>query len=540
MKRFADTLLTNGRFITMEESAPAAEAVAIRAGRILYVGTENRARKFVREETEVIDLKGHVAAPAFIECHTHPADYSKVMTLLNCRGKITESLESLLACIREKAASTPKGEWIVASGYDEGKFREGPIPVTNEVLDRAAPDHPLVISRICGHVCALNSMAMKVSGIDEAFLEKHKECTGFRDENGRLNGQFSIDLKSKLNIPATTIESLEEGFLKVQEVYFKNGITMSSDMSVKLDFFRMVQKLDRQKRLKLRLGVYESANSKALSISRPTSADTLGLITGFGSEKLRFLGFKYFLDGSMGGKTAAVSEHYLNEPDNYGRFENNSERLNESVLLAVKAGVQTSIHAIGDRAIEMALNAYENAERSGVDLRSLRCRLEHLELPSDDHIRRIRELGLTVGLSSAFIYHLGDSHIHAIGQERLTHAFPAKTLMDNGITVACNCDCPVCDVNPMFGIYSMVTRTTSRGQDFGGRSEAVDRIRALQAYTKNAAFLLWCDDSLGTLKAGKCADIVVFEDDFLNVPDERLKDVRVLMTIQNGETVFKA
>ncbi len=145
-----------------------------------------------------------------------------------------------------------------------------------------------------------------------------------------------------------------------------------------------------------------------------------------------------------------------------------------------------------------------------------------------------------MGLSSAFIYSLGDSHITAIGQERLRHAFPMKTLTENGIPAACNCDCPVCDVNPMLGIYSMVTRTTARGQSFGGREESVDRIRALQAYTKDAAYLLWCDDTLGTLKEGKNADVVVFEDDYLNVPEERLKDVRVAMTVQNGEIVYRA
>ena len=535
----ADLLLVNGRFLTMEDAQPTAEAVAIRAGKLLYVGTADGAKAYADEKTDVIDLQGHVAAPAFLECHTHPSDYAKVLSLLNCRGENTASPEKLLACIRRKAAETPKGEWIVASGYDEGSFRDGPVPVTNEFLDRAAPEHPLVISRICGHICALNSMAMRVGGIDEAFLQEHPGCTGFRDENGRLNGQFSSNVKGFLPIPAVTVAQLEEGFMQVQETYFKNGITTSADMSVKQDFLGMLEKLDLQKQLKLRIGFYHSANAKSVAVSRPKAAATLGMRTGFGSEKLRFLGFKYFLDGSMGGKTAAISVPYLGEPENFGRFENNQEQLNESVLLALNAGVQTAIHAIGDRAIEMALKAYEYAKENGADFRALRCRVEHLEIPTEDHIRRIRELELAVGLSSAFIYSLGDSHITAIGQERLTHAFPAKTLMDRGIPVACNCDCPVCEVNPLLGIYAMVTRTTVRGQSFGGNADRIDRLRALEAYTKNAAYLLWCDDVLGTLKAGKNADIVVFEDDYLNVPDEELKNVRVRMTMQNGEIVYR-
>ena len=131
------------------------------------------------------------------------------------------------------------------------------------------------------------------------------------------------------------------------------------------------------------------------------------------------------------------------------------------------------------------------------------------------------------------------AHLEALGYNRLIDAFPAKTLMENGITVACNCDFPICNVNPMLGIYSMVVRKTEKGQSFGGRQEAIDRMLALRAYTKNAAYLLWKEDELGSLKAGKIADIVVFEDDFLEVPDEELKDVRVYMTVANGETVYQ-
>jgi len=539
MQYTADMLLTNGRFLTMEDANPTAEAVAIRAGQILFVGTDAEARKHADENTEVIDLGGRVASPAFLECHTHPTHLAAVLTKLNCRGENTASLDALLACIRERAAKTPKGEWISATGYDEGSFREGPIPVTSEVLDRAAPEHPLVVSRICGHVCVLNSLAMRIGGIDEDFLRNNPAITGFRDENGRLNGQFSNNVKAALHLPPTPIERLEEGFCEAQEIYLRNGITASSEMSISPDFVHLLQDMNRRGRLKLRIGFYESANTKATYQSRPNAAASLALRTGFGDDRLWFLGFKYFLDGAMGGKTAAVSEPYLGEPDNHGRFENEQERLNESLLLAIKAGVQTSVHAIGDLAVEMALKGYEYTIENGADPRPLRCRLEHLELPTEDHIRRIREMGLTVGLSSAFIYSLGNSHITAVGQERLTHAFPAKTLMDAGITVACNCDCPVCDVNPMLGIYSMVVRKTVTGQSFGGTEESVDRIRALEAYTKNAAHLLWCDDRLGSLKAGKCADIVVFEDDFLAVPDDRLKDVRIRMTVQNGEIVHQ-
>ena len=144
-----------------------------------------------------------------------------------------------------------------------------------------------------------------------------------------------------------------------------------------------------------------------------------------------------------------------------------------------------------------------------------------------------------MGLSSTFIYWLGDSHISALGQSRLVDAFPARSLLDAGIAVGCNTDCPVCDVNPMVGIYAMVNRITEAGESFGGKKQAIDRLRALEAYTKQAAWLLRLEDVAGTLTAGKYADLVVFDRDYLAVPDKELKDIQIDMTISGGEIVYE-
>jgi predicted amidohydrolase YtcJ len=265
----------------------------------------------------------------------------------------------------------------------------------------------------------------------------------------------------------------------------------------------------------------------------------MGLTAGFGTPHVRFMGIKFVMDGSTGGHTAAFSQPYQGEPDQFGELYFDPEILREDLLRAAKSGVQVSIHAIGDRAIEMALSAIEYVNEQGVDTRPLRYRLEHLESPTPDQIQRIKKLNLVVGLSSAFIYSLGDSHLSALGYDRLVDAFPAKPLMDEGIVIACNSDCPVCDVNPMLGIYSMVTRTTQAGQSFGGKKEAISRLAALKSYTKNAAYVLCSEKTSGTLTPGKYADLTVFEEDFLNVPDEKLKDVQVYMTVSGGEIVYK-
>ena len=534
-KQTAQLLLTNGRFLTMEQPGETAEAVAIADGRILFVGPDEEARHYADADTTVIDLEGKVAAPGLIDCHTHATGYTSRLVRVNFQG--LRSMESLLNRIREAAESTPKGEWIVCSDYDESKLREGTI-LSAALLDTAAPEHPVYVARTCGHVAVVNTLAMKRSGFTDESQDPPTGGHFFRDEQGHLTGMISGSLNSKVPIPAITMEEQEKAMIEgVQAIYFKNGITASTEMGRTAKMFQMLQRLDNAGKLKLRIGFYMSTSRAANDLRTAQVLSKMGILPGFGSERFFFRGIKFVMDGSTGGKTAAFSQPYVGEPDNYGELYNDPAILRSDMLLSAKAGVQISIHAIGDRAIEEALASLEYVVAQGVKLPPVR--MEHVESPTPDQIRRIKTLGVDVALSSAFIYHLGDSHLTALGYDRLVDAFPAKTLMDAGINVACNTDCPVCDVNPMLGIYSMVNRITEKGQSFGGKKEAIDRIRALESYTKNASRLLGLEAVAGTLKAGKYADIVVFREDFLPIPDEQLKDMQVAMTISGGEIVYE-
>ena len=532
----ADLLLTNGRFLTMEQPGETAEAVAIAGGRILYVGTAQETQQYAGAATTVIDLQGKVAAPGLIDCHTHSVGYTSRFVGLNFQGET--SMESLLNRIRETAETTPKGEWIVCRSYDESKLREG-IILSAALLDTAAPEHPVFVARTCGHVAVVNTLAMRLSGFTDESQDPPTGGHFFRDEQGHLTGMISGSLTGKVPFPAITAQQQEKAMIEgVQATYFKNGITASTEMGRNAAMFRLLQRLDKAGKLKLRIGFYFSTSRAAAEVRTAQVLSRAGMLPGFGSEHFFFRGIKFVMDGSTGGKTAAFSQPYLGEPDNYGELYNDPEILRNDMLLSAKAGVQISIHAIGDRAIEEALSSLEYVVAQGVKLPPVR--MEHVESPTPDQIRRIKALGVDVALSSAFIYHLGDSHLTALGYDRLVDAFPARTLMEAGINVACNTDCPVCDVNPMLGIYSMVTRTTQKGESFGGKKEAIDRMQALESYTKNASRLLGLEAVAGTLKAGKYADIVVFRDDFLNVPDEQLKDVQVAMTLSSGEIVYQA
>jgi len=540
--KIADTLLINGRFITMENDGEIAEAVAIESGKILFVGSDAEAMKFAAEGTEIIDLDGKVAAPGLIECHTHPlTSGAERFSRVNLSGENTTSLEKMLDCIREAAQVTPKGEWIIAAGYDESKFKEKAEDITAKVLDRATCDHPVFITRTCGHIAVINSKAIEISGLSDETKDPESSGHFFRDGDGHLTGMLSGPLAMRMiPYPPVTMQQRKNGLINgVQKEYFKHGVTSTTSMGVKPEGICNAHEANREKKLKLKIGYYVLGNFSSSDEPMSKKVLDMGLLPGFGDDTLYFLGTKFTTDGSTGGRTAAFSVPYADDPNNYGELYYDQDVLNENILRTAQAGVQASIHAIGDRAIESALQSIEYANARGVDTRNLRFRIEHLESPTPDQIERIKKLNIAVGLSSVFIYSLGDSHISALGYDRLVDAFPAKTLMDKGILVACNSDCPICPVNPMIGIYAMVNRVTEKGQSFGGKKEAVDRIRALESYTKNAAYMLWQEDKVGTLKEGKYADIVVFEQDFLNVPDEQLKDIQVSMTFSNGEMVYK-
>lgn len=533
----ADKILFNGRLITMENGAMA-QAVAIKRNKILYVGSNDEVMKFACDATQLINLEGRVAAPGFIESHTHSAGGGANLFLVLDMSEVC-SLEELLSRIREKAKTTPKGEWIICHGYDETKFCEPGAALTAEALDSATTEHPIYAQRTCGHIAVVNSLAARLSGFSDDSVDPPGGGHFYRDEKGHFNGIISESLMTAVAKPVFTAEDVKRGVLEgVQPLYFQNGITATSNMGTKISIAHMLQQTNADGQLRLKIGLYlygkRTATFNGLDYIEKAKA-----VPGQSDKNLHFLGVKFFTDGSTGGRTAAFSVPYADDPNNYGQIFIDQDHLNRDVAAYALAGVQVSIHAIGDRAIESALQSMEYAQSQGADVKSLRFRIEHLETPTMDQIRRMKELNVCAGLSSAFIYGLGDSHLEALGYDRLVDAFPAKTLMENGIKVACNCDFPICKVNPMLGIYSMVVRKTEKGQSFGGQKEAIDRMQALEAYTQNAAYLLWKEQELGSLKEGKIADIVVFEDDFLSVPDEALKDVRIYMTIANGETVYQ-
>lgn len=348
----ADTIFMGGKFITMEDGEPLAQAVAVSGGRFLYVGNKEEALKYAVEGTEIIDLEGKTVIPGIIESHAHPCYYGDQCATISLTGVVTTSMENVLKKVAAAVAKTPKGAWLFGWGWDEAKFKEGPYPITAELLDTVSPDNPIFIKRTCGHVGSVNTLAMKLCGITGNAVPPEGGKI-FKDEKGEPTGVISGAIQNWIPFPKPTDEQIMELIATdIQDEIFRKGITTTTEMAAEARFVKIYQELQKQGRLKMRIRFYTFARSNVNCPATLAETVKVGLMSGFGNDTLRFAGMKYLLDGSTGGKTAAFSVPYVGEPNNFGTLYNNQDELNADMLLTAQSGLQASLHAIGDVAIE--------------------------------------------------------------------------------------------------------------------------------------------------------------------------------------------
>jgi len=534
---FADLALINGKVLCFDHDGKISftEAVAIKQGKIVKVGRNAEVQKLIGSETMVINLNGKVVFPGFIDSHTHPAAYgTHLLFEVDC-SKAT-SITEIVHIIRQKAENTDKGSWIRAYGYDQNKLVEKRHP-TRWDLDEAAPNNPVILTRCCGHMSVLNSLALEKLGIT-------KETPGPEGgviERDPLTKELTGLLKEKANemvLKAVSyrVDELKEGLKRAFQDLLALGVTTIHDLEVSPELIQAYQELKAEGKLPLRVNlviVDEYSNRDLLS-----ALSTLNIQRGFGDEWLKILGVKFFVDGSVGGRTAAFNEPYVGDPQNYGVIRIDPEILNEKVAIVHKNNLQICIHAIGDRAIDVALDAIENALKN-FPKTDHRHRIEHCGVCTPKQLKRIKELGVCVSASTSFIYSVGQVYLQALGENRISWCYPHKSLTEQGIIVAENSDLGASlSANPFIGIYVLVTRKGSDDKVYG-ENQRVTLEEAIRAYTINAAYIGFDEKTRGSIEEGKSADLIVLSDDPFSVPVEKLKDIKVDLTIINGQIVYR-
>lgn len=536
----ADLVLVNGRVITVDSFDSVAEAVAVKDGRVLKVGSTADIKKLAGGKTKIMDLKGRALLPGFIDTHEHCIRRGLQLDWVNCKamGSLGEAVEALKA----KAGSKKEGDWVVGSWFDESLWKDKRFPNRYD-LDKASTVHPIYLGRAGGHNAVASSLALELAGITKDTPQPHGGNIE-RDENGEPTGRLdeiaAMDLvRDRIPQPGPEeeVELLVENWLTIEKELLSWGITTVHEAHIKAPQAFAYQRLDREGRLRMRVGLMLDG----MTPYKGYAADDLtrqGITTPFyWSDRLYVVGVKVGVDGAMGSLTAALHEDYSNDPGNKGIVRCTQEDLTDEVVRCHKAGLRTCTHAIGDRAIDMALEAIEAAVKSR-PWPSHRHRIEHAGYVLPRQLKKMKELGVNVSASIGFCYPIGDSHIAALGQSRLCGYYPMKSFKDHGIVAAGNSD-GFGSSWALTGIYGCVTRKSRTGRLLC-KDEAVGIMDALRAYTLNAAYLEGNEATKGSIEHGKLADFVVLDRDITKAnPDEILK-ARVLVTIVGGEVVYEA
>lgn len=531
-----DMLLYNGRVITLEGKPLNDGAVAVLGDRIAAVGSTQELAPLRETARQSMDLNGAVVVPGFIDAHNHMFLYIYLRTLLDCRTPLDSAMEDLLNKVASKAHETPKGEWVRGWGFADYKVAGRRYPTRRE-LDEVAPHNPVVIIHASGHSAAANSAALQGFDISahtpdppDGRIEREpgsSEPTGVLHETaaqmvsyaGMVLEFLGKDLDTKISL-------IEQG----GPDYWRCGITSVHDAACLPDILALYQEADLRGRLPVR--VYPMC---LLDLSR--SLLDSGIRTRFGSERLRVGPIKVMGDGSLSGRTAAVSEPYLNMPGT-GILYMDQERMNGVVREVHEKGFQCAIHAIGDRAVEQVVTAYEKVITPGSG-NPLRHRIEHAGILNSELMDRMAALDLVVGTQPRFLFEQGDGFLASCGPERIKRVYPFRSLIQRGMRVAGSSDCPVVSQDPLLGIQDAVLRRTEEGVVLAP-DERLSPEQALRMFTMEAAWASFQENEKGSIRPGKLADLAVLSDDPLSVAPERIRDIEVWMTLLGGQVMYTA
>jgi predicted amidohydrolase YtcJ len=522
---WADLVLTDGNVLTMNALQPNAEAVAVKKDRIVKVGTNEEINPWIGKTTKILNLQGRTVVPGLIDSHIHVGDFGKFLLWIDLKD--VNSIEEMQNRIRKRAHKIPEGRWIIGSGWDQNRFAEKRYPSLLD-LDEASPGNPVVLYHQFGRVCVVNSKALELADVTKdtnapsgGEIEKDAETgepTGILREN-------ATDLVWK-TIPESSEEELIEATSLAYEKIVEAGITSIHWIITSLTEISIIPKLCAENNLPLRVYIIIPANIL-------DQINDLESLLGSGDTTNRNLGIKVFVDGSLAAHTAALREPYIDDPALRGQLLYSQQELDALVMKARKASLRLVMHAMGDQAIDMALNAVEKAfveaPRNGH-----RCRIEHASVLNQDLIHRIKDLGVIVSVQPKVV--VSDfsvwSAVDRLGSERARWLYPIKTLINEGIRVAGGSDCPMEPLNPLLGIQAAVTR-----QFFPEERITVDE--ALRMYTVNAAYASFEETVKGSIEEGKLADLTVLSADPKKTPPSKIGDIKVMMTIVGGKMVYQ-
>ena len=546
----ADFVFHGGTVITIDEKHPRAQGAAVKDGRILWVGKDEEVRQAIGKRTRVWDLKGMTVVPGFIESHNHTLMFGLGLSAMDLTR--VGSIEEILALVRERASRQEEGTWITGVGYNQNELREKRHP-SREDLDRPAPKHFVSLRHTSAHALALNTLAMKKAGINKDSPDPTGGKIGRDAATGELTGMLFESPAMKLvedHMPKPGLEDLVAALGRAGERFLSEGITSAMEAGVgisdiPLQIAAYQEAVERGVlRVRHNLAVWSEAvfdYSRFEESMREAKTKLLGMgiRSGLGDERLRIGPFKVIVDGAFSTVTAVTYEPYGIDPNDRGCgvLVVEPEKLTRLASLVHGLGWQLSVHGIGDRAIDVCLDAFEAASKLN-PRKDPRFRLEHSTMVLPRMFARIKRLGVIPVLQPGFIWELADNWFRQLGKEKCSQFKPFKSLLNNNIPIAFSSDRPVVSGAPLLGIHSAVNQKTRTGQDYAPE-EKITPQEALRCYTLNGAYATFEDKIKGSIEEGKLADLVVLAEDPTEVNPEKIKDISVEATMVGGELCFQ-
>lgn len=536
---YADTVLYNGQIYTQNEANPTTAALAIRDGRIVALGDEQELRDTLRPEGIALDLEGRVVLPGLIDAHAHLSWYATALHVVALRDATSarEAAERVAA----RAAETPPGEWVRGHGWSQERFPDRAFPSAAD-LDALVPDHPVYLTTQSVHAAWVNTAALREAGITANTADPAGGTIG-RDEHGKPNGllfETAMELVEGM-IPLPSPEEMAERVQVAISRAHRSGLTGLHDFDGALAF-QAYQLLHQRGDLTLRI-------VKNIPVALLDHAIALGLRSGFGDDFLRIGGVKTFADGALGPRTAWMVEPYQGEPENVGISVTDPEEMMENVRKASAAGLPSTIHAIGDRAVHDVLNVYQAVRKEeaarGVHPGAMRHRIEHVQLIHPDDAGRLAELDVVASMQP--VHATSDMEMaDAYWGDRSDYAYNIRLQLDAGAPVALGSDAPVEPIEPLPGIHAAVTRRRPDGSPGpeGWRPGPEGRYRlsvdeAVRGFTRGPAYAAGMEDRLGQLAPGFLADLIVLDHDIYTCDPMEIVETAVLGTMVGGQWVYR-
>ncbi|MEW6212236.1 MAG: amidohydrolase [Acidobacteriota bacterium] len=535
----ADAVFINGNIYTVNDRAPRAEAIAVKQGKIIFVGSNRDVKAYQGRETRVVDLHGNTVVPGLTDAHYHLAGVGQREMTLNLEG--TTSLEAFLAKVKERVDRAKAGEWITGRGWIE-TFWKPPVFPTRWDLDKIAPANPVYLTRADGHGSVANSAAIRIAKVDRNTPSPFGGEIMKDKSTGEPSGMF-LDRAQGLiaaHVPRETRADLEQAIYLGAKRSVEFGWCQIQNAGNSYSEIELIQKLYSEGKIKLR--IYNAV--------RGPSADTArllreGPILGAFDNRFTVRTIKVAIDGALGSKGAALLEPY-NDHDTSGFLTQKEEQVLPMLVDALKRGIQIETHAIGDRANRVILDWYEKAfsavPASERKIGDPRWRVEHAQILNPVDIPRFARLGVIPSMQPS--HAIGDLHFapSRIGIPRLAGAYAWQSLIRSGCIIAGGSDAPVERGEPMIEFYAAVARRDQRG--FSGEGwhpeEKATREQALRMFTIWAAYAAFEENLKGSIEVGKLADLTVLSADIMKIPEAQILKTRCVMTVIGGEVVFSA